>query len=297
MKSAGSISKPVSVAFDLSLFVPLLALCFWFVATGLVVQWLDDPNYAHGFFVVPMALALAFRRRHRLLETPAEPTAAGCWVLVLGGLIYLAGVLAAELFTMRFSLVVVFLGLVLATQGFRRARILLFPCLFLLLMIPLPYIFYYKLTFPLQLLSSRMTDGLLTALGMPVVRTGNVIHLEHYSLEVVTACSGLRSIMTLGTAAVFVSDFFSFGWIARAAFVALSIPVAVVANTARLTSAAVVSALASPDAADGFMHDLSGVLVFLFGLVCLIFVGGVLEWFNKRARRPKGAGRATRALD
>lgn len=282
MRSNGPIPKSFPLIFDLSLFLPLLAACYWWVLAGLAAQWIDDPNYTHGLFIVPMAGVLAWRRRKKLALAAAKPSALGYALLVGGGVIYLLGIAAAELFTMRFSVVTTFAGLVLLTQGRGRTRILLFPLCFLLLMVPIPYIFYYKLTFPLQLMSSRLTAGVLASVGMPVVRTGNVINLEHYSLEVVTACSGLRSIMTLGAMSIFISDFFRFGTTTKIVFVLFTIPVAVAANTARLLTTAVVSAIGSPETADSFMHDVSGALVFLFGLMGLLLVGVILEWITKK---------------
>jgi exosortase len=261
-----------------------LACAYWFVAAALVAQWVNDPNYTHGLFVVPMSLILAWRRRKRLERTPVSPSHAGLLVLTAGGMLYLLGILAAELFTMRVSLVVAVFAVVLTMQGRGRTRALLFPLAFLLLMIPLPYVLYYKLTFPLQIKSSQLTAGLLSGLGMPVVRTGNIINLEGYTLEVVTACSGLRSLMTLGALAVFMTDFFKFGGWGNVLFVAASVPVAVVANTARLFLTAVVAAIAGSDAAESFFHGLSGVVVFLSGLALLFVAGILLEWMVKRRR-------------
>jgi exosortase len=273
---------PARLAADVSLFIPLIIVCHWFVIAALAQQWWDDPNYTHGFFVLPMALVLVWKRRKKLLEFPPEPSPLGVLVVAAGGLLYLTGVLAAELLTMRVSLVIVVLGVTLATQGVKRTRVLLFPCLFLLLMVPLPYIFYYKMTFPMQLKSSQLTAGVLSALGMPVIRTGNIIHIEDYTLEVVTACSGLRSIMTLGTLAIFVQDFLRIGSVARLVFVALVILVAILANTARLVSTAVVAAVADAETADGYLHELSGITVFLVGLALLLAAGGLMEWIARR---------------
>jgi exosortase len=264
------------------LYILLLIVCFWFVLSSMLAQWADDPNYTHGFFVLPMALVLAWKRRRLLAVVPASTSVAGAGVMLVAGFVYLAGVLAAELFTMRFSLVMMTAGMVLAVQGRARMRILLFPCLFLLFMIPLPYIFYYKLTFPMQLQSSRLTAAILSALGMPVVRNGNVIHLENYALEVVTACSGLRSMMTLGTLAVFMADFLRRTWPWKLLLVALVIPIAILANTARLVSTAVISALSGAEAAESYLHDVSGVVVFMIGFVILALCGLLLERVGKQ---------------
>jgi exosortase len=156
--------------------------------------------------------------------------------------------------------------------------------MFLLLMIPLPYIFYFKITFPLQLESSRLAGAVLGAMGMPVLRSGNILHLEHYTLEVVTACSGLRSMMTLGTIAIFLSDFIRTRRVGQFLLIMLAVPVAVFSNTIRLVTTAVISAVAGPESAEGFLHGLSGVVVFLTGLLVLLVCGRILEWLFPKSR-------------
>jgi exosortase len=268
--------------FRFLILVALVACAWWFVAAALFLQWVDDPNYTHGLFVLPLAGVLAWRRRSRLATIEAQPSYAGLFVLAAAVGIYLLGILAAEFFTMRLSLVLAVYAVVLSTQGWARTRVLAFPLLFLLLMIPLPYVIYYKFTFPLQLWSSKLAAWVLSGLGMPVVRSGNVIDLEGYSLEVVTACSGLRSMMSLGTLAVFMTDFFRLGTAGKVVLVLLSVPVAIVANTARLTATAVVSAMAGAKAADSFLHEFSGVILFVSGLVLLVILGLILEWIVRR---------------
>ena len=260
----------------------LLACAWWFVASALVVQWIDDPNYTHGLFVVPMALFLAWRRRGRLRAVEPAPSYAGAVLMAAAIVLYLLGILAAELFTMRVSFVTAVIAVVLATQGWGRTRVILFPLLFLFLMIPLPYVVYYKFTFPMQLWSSKLAAYVLSGLGMPVLRSGNVIELEGYTLEVVTACSGLRSMMTLGTLAIFMTDFFRMRLIGKLILVGLSVPVAIVANTARLTLSATIAAMTSAGTADSFLHGFSGVAVFMSGLVLLVILGLILEWIVRK---------------
>ena len=260
----------------------LLLAAYWFVIAGLVRQWTVDPNYTHGLFVLPMAAVLAWRRRTRLAVIPVRPSWAGVTLLVLSALVYVVGVAAAELFLMRVSMVGVVAGLVWASQGSARTRVLAWPLAFLLLMIPLPYLVYYRLTFPLQLQSSAITGAILDWAGMPVLREGNVLRLEGYSLEVVTACSGLRSIMTLGAVAVFLVEFMDLGRWGRLLFLLLVIPVAVASNSGRLLVTAILSAVSGPEAAEGFLHGLSGVGVFILGLATLLAFGKGIEWLSAR---------------
>ena len=263
-----------------SLFAILLPLlgAYWFVIESLAAQWADDANYAHGFFVIPLAAVLVWRRLERWEAAPSGPDARGLLWLAAAALLYFAGVLAAELFTMRVSLVMAVAGIVYTMEGPRRLRVMGFPILFLLAMIPIPYVFYYRLTFPLQLESSRLAAGILTAAGMPLVREGNVIHLEGYSLEVVTACSGLRSIMTLGTLALFLSDFLKVQPWMRALFLSMVIPIAIAANVARLVMTAALAALQGPETAESFLHELSGLVLFVVGLCAMMACGKGLEW-------------------
>lgn len=275
--------SPRRLVGSLSLALPL-ALGYGFVLAALVRQWSDDPNYAHGFFVAPLAAWLAYRRRARFFSAPRTPDAAGLVLVTCGVLVYLAGIATAELFTTRVSFVLVVAGLVWALEGRARARVMAFPVAFLLCMVPLPYVLYYQATFPLQVESSRWAAALLGWAGMPVVREGNILNLEGYSLEVVTACSGLRSIMALGTIALFLTDFMTGSRVSKLILVVTAVPIAVLANVLRLATTAAIASLAGPEAAESFLHELSGVVVFIAGLVALIVIGKGLEWIERGRR-------------
>jgi exosortase len=261
-----------------------LALAYGPVLASLARQWAEDPNYAHGFFVLPLALVLAWRRRDRVLGTPREPDPIGLALVAAAGLLYLAGIVAAELFSTRVSMVLVVAGLVWTLEGRARLRALAFPITFLLCMVPLPYVFYYQLTFPLQLESSRLAAGLLGAAGMPILRDGNILHVEDYSLEVVSACSGLRSIMTLGTLALFLTDFVPLTRVSVLVLMALVVPVAIAANVVRLALTAGLAAVGGPETAESFLHGFSGIVVFITGLAALVACAKALQWIE-RARR------------
>ncbi len=279
---------PRTFAASLTLVLPLV-LAYGFVVAALVRQWADDPNYTHGFFVPLMSGWLAWRRREGFARAERSPRTAGIVVVLAGALLYLSGILAAELFTTRLSLVVVIAGLVLATEGPSRLRVMAFPIAFLLFMIPLPYVLYYRMTFPLQVESSRLAAALLSGAGLPVLREGNVLHLEGYSLEVVTACSGLRSIMTLGTIGIFLTDSIRLSRGGLFIFALLIVPVAIAANVARLVATAAIAAIAGADTAESFLHDLSGLVLFVTGVMALAACAGGIRWIERvrnGSRRP-----------
>lgn len=267
-----------------ALLTAAFVLAYGSVLVALAGQWATDPNYAYGFFVPPMAAWLAWRRRDAFRRAPRASSALGLGIVAAGGLLFVAGVVAAELFTTRVSVVVVAAGLILALEGRERLRVMAFPVAFLLFMVPLPYVLYYRLTFPLQLLSTRLAASFLGAMGMALVRDGNLLHLEGYSLEVVTACSGLRSIMSLGAVGVFMLDALAPAAPARLAGLLLIIPIAVMANVARLIATASIAAVAGPEMADGFLHEFSGLVVFLTGLAALALASKGIQWIARGRR-------------
>jgi len=190
----------------------------------------------------------------------------------------LAGSLGAELFVARFSLLFLLGGMLLFFAGWKMLRGLAFPLSFLALMIPLPAIIYNQVTFPLQLWASRLSSSGLELLGVPVLREGNVLVLPNYSLEVVEACSGIRSLMSLIALAVAYGYFVEKRPWVRITLVALMVPIAVASNAMRVMGAGVLTYLFGPQAAEGFFHSFQGWLIFVFAVACMLF----LHWLLSR---------------
>ncbi|NMC45086.1 MAG: exosortase/archaeosortase family protein [candidate division Zixibacteria bacterium] len=176
----------------------LLALLYAPVIIGLAGEWYRDDNYSHGFLIPLISAFLIWRKRATLKEL-INPSGdiGGVAIILLGMAMFVLANAAAEYFTLRVSLVVTLFGLVWFLLGRKLVTAIWFEILFLLFMIPLPYVLYYSLTFPMQLFATKVTVRLLNLIGMTAVRQGNMIHLPGYSLEVAEACSGLRSLISL----------------------------------------------------------------------------------------------------
>jgi exosortase len=183
-----------------------------------------------------------------------------------------AGQLGAELFVSRVSLLITTAAMIVLFAGWRMLRALFFPWTFLFLMVPIPELIFSQITFPLQLLASRVAAVLLPILGVPVLREGNIINVPAMPLEVAEACSGIRSLMTLGTLAVMYSYFTEKVTWRRIALVAASIPIAVVANASRVVGTGLCVQYWDPDKALGFFHEFSGWAIFMVALVMLYAV-------------------------
>jgi exosortase len=242
------------------------------VITKLVSDWATDDNYSHGFLIVPLALYFLWERRQRVAATPVQSSVFGL-VIVIGSLATLvAGVLGAELFLTRVSIVGLVAGTVLFVLGWAQLRVLALPIGFLLLMIPIPAIVFNHIAFPLQLLASRAGESTLNALSIPVLREGNVIILANTTLEVAEACSGIRSLVSLLTLGIVYGYFTdSRNWVRTAAAVA-TVPIAIVANGMRVAGTGVAAHYYGPEAATGFFHTFSGWLVFVVAFAMLVGV-------------------------
>jgi exosortase len=265
-----------------SLLVALLALLYHRILPALAAQWWDDPNYSHGFIVPLFCGWSVWKERKRILAEPVNPSWFGLLVIA-GGLGFLVlGVLGAELFLSRTSFLILIAGLIIQFQGWRRFRSMLCPWVVLFLMIPLPVIVFNQIALPLQFLASRLASGLLSLVGVPVLREGNVINLPSLSLDVVEACSGLRSLVSLVTLAVFYGYLFEQRNSRRLLLVLSSIPIAVAANGFRIMGSGVLGEYWSPDKAEGFFHMFSGWLVFVLSLGLLVLFHRILGWFGPR---------------
>src|ERR1700730_13245481 len=140
----------------------------------LVDDWVNDPNYTHGFVVPLASIWIVWSMRRTLARTEVEPKTWGLLVIAFALLQLLAGTLGAENFVANSSLLVLLAGLTISIFGMCMLRHLLFPIAWLIFMIPLPAIIFYSITFPLQLLASRMASGLLDVLRITNLRKGNV---------------------------------------------------------------------------------------------------------------------------
>jgi exosortase len=265
----------------------LLLLMGWLYASilsRLAVQWWHDPNFSHGFFVPLFSLFVLWQDRHRLGKLSPKPSSWGLPILILAVAVLVIGVLGAELFLSRISLLLVLAGLVVFFLGWDFFRAVLFPWSFLVLMIPIPTLIFNQITFPLQLLASKVAATLLPLAGVPVLREGNVINLPAMPLEVAEACSGIRSLLSLVTLAVIYGYIVEGNRWMRVSVLALgAIPIAVAANSLRIVGTGLLVQYWDPDKAEGFFHLFSGWLIFVVSLAMMFLLQRLLRlvWRGK----------------
>jgi exosortase len=270
-------------------------------------DWWEDENYSHGLLIPFVIGYILWSQRARLSAEPRRPSfAIGIGLVVLGLAGLFAGTAGAELFIQRISLVLVIAGTVVYFWGLQFLRLTLVSFFLLLLAIPIPAIVFNKIAFPLQLFASRCAVWSMNLFDIPVHRQGNIIELfplgarEIKKLEVVEACSGIRSLMTLATLAVvfayfthprdedgpnngkrgFLSSLKTYGFWRSAIIVLSAVPIAIMTNALRVSGTGVLAHYYGTEVADGFFHSFSGWVVYVVAFIMLFAVGWVLDRFK-----------------
>jgi exosortase len=245
-------------------------------------DWWNDPDAGHGLLLAPLSLWLAWRRG---LVPDRAPNPVGGAVLLLGAvaLRYLGG-LAAELFTMRFSILLALAGVTVFAWGFGQLRRWWLPVALLTLSIPIPALVTNALALPLQFKASSMGAALLDWRHVPVRLAGNVIQLPGRQLFVTEACSGLRSLTALLALGVLVGGLWLRSVPSRVILVALAIPVAIAVNAVRVFLTGFLVYFVDPELGEGFMHLTEGWLLFVVAFVILGAVAWIASSVEDRLR-------------
>ncbi len=289
--------------------VSALIFVYASVLVKLSHDWWVDENYSHGLLIPFVIGYILWSERDKLREGSYKPSLLWGGAAILLALFALwTGVAGAELFVQRTSLVLMLAGVVVYFWGGRLLRLVWVPLSLLLLAIPIPVIVFNKIAFPLQLFASRCAVWSMRLFDIPVLRQGNVIELmplnslETKKLEVVEACSGIRSLMTLMTLAVVFAYFTyprassgpgdttggsrtggllglvrSWGSWRSTLLVLSAVPIAILTNAFRVSGTGVLARYYGTKVADGFFHSFSGWLIYISAFALLFLVGWSLD--------------------
>jgi len=255
---------------------------------ALAAEWLSSADASYGLVVMAVAILVAWQRRAAFARAraSAESHSLGLGVVIAGLVLYLAGVLGADIFITRLSFVCVVVGAIWFLAGGAATRVMAAPLLFLLIAIPLPALIVNAVTLPLQLVASRLAEGLLAAVNVPVFRDGNLLVLPSATLEVEQACSGLRSLISLGAIAVVLAWATERSAARRIPIVAAAVPIAIAANGLRIAATGLAVDAWGPRAASGGWHTLTGWLTFVLAVAALIGFQRALDAIITRRREP-----------
>jgi exosortase len=260
----------------ISLVAVVFVFVFYHTIIRLIADWSSDPNFSHGFLIPIVSIYMMWAKKEAFSGIPIKPSWIGFFIILIGMLFHITGSIGSEFFFMRISIIITIAGIIIFLFGIHVFKLCLIPILYLIFMIPIPNILWNKIAFPLQLFSAELSFHTIGFLNIPIFREGNILHLANTSLEVVDACSGIRSLTSLlamSAAFAFLSPLGSFKkWILFLS----AIPIAVVVNVIRLTVTGAMAAWVSPETAQGFLHDMSGLIIFVAALV-LVYLVFIIE--------------------
>jgi exosortase len=251
-------------------FGALVGVCYGPIMSALIKQWGNDEDMGHGFFVPLIAGYIIWQRRKELLAMTPKPDWRGLMLVIFAALQMMVAVLGVDLFTSRTAIVITLIGVVWTLAGIEILKKLAFPLFLLFFMVPIPGVIYNQITFPLQILASKLAFAALDLMGIPVLREGNILDLTTQRLSVVEACSGIRSLLSLTFLSLVYGYFFEKRRWVRGLLFAATIPIAIVANGSRVTMTGLLSQF-KPELAEGFFHESTGWVIFMIALGILIF--------------------------
>lgn len=255
--------------------LPLLLVFFFLyykAIAKLISDWSVDPNFSHGFLIPVVALYMVWFKQNEISQISHEPSKKGIFIIIFGMLVHIAGNVGSELFLMRFSMIITLAGIIVYYFGFKMLWKVMVPVAYLIMMIPIPAIIWNKIAFPLQLFSANLSSQTIGLLNIPVFREGNILHLANTSLEVIDACSGLRSLTSLLALTGAFAFLAPLSTLKKWILFFSAIPIAVAVNVIRLTITGAMAAWIGPETAHGFLHDMSGLIVFGAALILVYFV-------------------------
>lgn len=247
------------------------------IGVDLYQSWLEDPNYSHGLLVPLISVYFIWQKRDELQTLPVKPANTGLLVVLFAVAFLVAGVAAQEFYTKRSSLILLLAGIILFLLGWQWLKELLLPIGFLFFMIPLPYIIYDSIAFPLKLFVAKFSVITLKLMNVIVLREGNIIMFPHTTLEVADACSGLRSLMSLLCLGVALAVISQKRRSAMVLLVALTVPIAILTNMIRVIGTGFLAQYYGAAAAEGFFHEFAGMGVFVLAMVLLFVSSGILR--------------------
>jgi len=276
----------------LLLLVPIISfvVLYFPVMQKLVQDWNEDADYSHGYFIPVLAGFMAWMQRDRLRQALKKPSNVGLGIVALGLVQFIVAWVGSEYFLQGTSMIVVIFGSVLFLWGWKVALLCLVPIMYLVFMVPLPAIIWNKLAFPLALFASKISADAVSAMGLTILREGNILTLPNITLQVADACSGLRSLTTLLALSAFVAFITDHSPLKKWILFLSGVPIALLSNIIRLSGTAILARHFGAPVAHGFIHDFSGWVVFVIGLAMLLGVNALLGIGGSAGRRGESDG-------
>ena len=257
--------------------IAVFAGTFTPVFQGLISVWSNSEDYSHGFLIIPISLYIIWRKKEQLAAVDLNPSASGAVIVVVSLLVYVFSRYAGILSLAPVAMLAAVVGSVIYLFGFKMLRALAFPIFFLFLMVPIPSQIYSAMTLPLQLFVTQTTVEIARLFAVPILNEGNVIHLADRTLQVVAACSGMRSMISLFAICAIFGYFTLDSNVTRIILCACSVFIAVFINVVRVLSMVLAHQYFQYDLTHGTVHSIFGIMIFVLALVMVYIIQSILS--------------------
>ncbi|MGQ9730186.1 MAG: exosortase/archaeosortase family protein [Candidatus Zipacnadales bacterium] len=253
--------------------VVLLWMLYRSFINACVYAWRAEGSYfSHGFLVPVLAAGLVWLRRHELAKTASQPSNAGLAVLAVSLLLrWLVDYFDLQT-GVALPFVIAIAGLVVLFRGWEILQKTWFPIAFLLFAVPISPAFTDPISFPMRIISTRLAEMMLNAVGMPMWATGTLMQFPNCTLVVPNACSGMQSLLALFAALAMFVYVVEGRWWKKAILLCCIPPMVLLANGIRLALIALSAIAINRQAAEGTVHEMTGILVFVLALLGLMAV-------------------------
>jgi len=269
----------------LALVVSTLFLAAYLPVLQILVRlWLASEEYSHAFLTLPIIFFIVWRKRPVLADQPVRNSTVGLVLLVICVPIYLFALMTKVNTVIELSMYVTIIGSIMYLAGVTAVKELITPLILLLMLIPVPNQLYIKLTFPLQLKVSQISEVVVRTFGVPIFREGNVMNLPYKSFEVVEACSGLRSVISMLTLSVIAGYFMLKKFASKVILFVAAVPTAIIVNVIRVVTLILMWHYVRLDLTKGTWHKVTGLLIFLIALLILFLLMKVLNAWETKSK-------------
>ena len=245
----------------------------------MIARWGDKESfgadYSHGYLIPFVSLWVVWSRRAELFAAPKKICQMGLAVIVAALAMHWLGAKMQQTRISLISLILLIWGIPLYFFGWQVAKRLIFPCSYLIFCVPLNFL--DALSGPLQRIATTMGHEALLGLGIECQRVGTMLRSPYFDLNVEAACSGLRSLLAMTALTAVYAYFTQATLLKKWLLFAMSIPIAVAGNIARIISIALVSITTGQKFGAGLHHDWSGYVLFTFSISLMIGVGKLLH--------------------
>lgn len=259
----------------------LIALLYTPVFSVLYRSRWKISDYTHAYFILPVFFWLIWRKRAVLREAiqKANPGSNffGLFILLIGISLFIFGWRQDYLFITTLSLLPVLYGLIRYLYGLNVTKIISFPLFYLILLVPIPIGIVDNFTLPMRYGLSIVTETILKIFHYPIAREGLLLSIGESELFMGQPCSGFRSIVTMFSLSL-VYVYISKGSLSRKSILVSSIvPLAMVGNLIRIVTLCLITYHFGEEAGQGFFHNFSGIVIFVFIILGLIGLEYSLE--------------------